>query len=54
LYDLYKIFEDFLDSHKSNKSVCFLCKKHHNKLAEYEKQSKAALKRYTKNIEWNL
>ena len=54
LYDLYKIFEDYLYSHKSNKSVCFLCKEHHNKLAGAEKKSKAALKRYTKNIEWNF
>lgn len=54
LYDLYKTFEDYLDSHKSSKSVCFLCKNHHNKLGEAEKQSNAALKRYIKNIEWNF
>jgi len=52
LYDLYKIFEDFLYSHKANKSVCFLCKEHHNQLSMKEKISKYAFKDYVKNIEW--
>lgn len=52
LFDLHKIFEDFLDSHKEKRSVCFLCRYHHNKLANAEKSSKTDFKRYTKDIEW--
>ena len=52
LYDLYKIFEDFLYSHKTNKSVCFLCKEHHNQLAKKEKESRFALNIFIKDIEW--
>lgn len=52
LYDLYNIFKDYLESHKIKKSVCFLCKEHHNQLAQKEKQSKTALNKFSKNIEW--
>ena len=53
-YDLYKIFEDFLLSHKIRKSICFLCKEHHTELDTVEKHSKSSLNKYIKNIIWDL
>jgi len=52
MFDLYKIFKDFLYSHSKNKSICFLCKEHHNELGKKEKESKSSFNLYIKNIEW--
>ncbi|MCH8903279.1 MAG: hypothetical protein IIA45_05130 [Bacteroidetes bacterium] len=52
MFDLYKIFEDFLYAHSEKKCVCFLCKDHHLKLHRKEKESKNALRLYKRNIQW--
>tara|TARA_Y100000768_G_scaffold284119_1_gene218678 strand:+ start:657 stop:1340 length:684 start_codon:yes stop_codon:yes gene_type:complete len=52
LFDLYRIFEDYLYSHKEKKSVCFLCKYHHQELDRLERKSKVKLREYAKDIEW--
>ena len=55
MFDLYNIFEDFLYSHYENKSVCFLCKKHHNELGRKEKEGAKSLAHQMspKNIKTN-
>ena len=42
--------KDYLDSHKIKKSVCFLCKEHHNQLSQKEKQSKKEIDKRLKKM----
>ena len=49
IYDLYKIFYDFLISHSKKKSICFLCKQHHNELDTKSTNRN----KFSKNIIWN-
>ena len=53
MYDIYKIFEDFLLSHKEKRSVVFLCKLHHRQLERLEKTgTKNLLNSFKRKIEW--
>ena len=53
LSDIYKIFEDFLLSHKEKRSVVFLCKSHHRQLERLEKTgTKNLLNSFKRKIEW--
>lgn len=53
MYDIYKIFEDFLLSHKEKRSVVFLCKSHHRQLERLEKTgTKNLLNSFKRKIEW--
>ena len=36
-YDIYKIMTCFLQEHSKPRSICFLCKQHHNELHRLEK-----------------
>ena len=49
-FDIYKTMKCFLESHSKNKSICFLCKKHHNEFHRKEKGTKRELKEFKKNI----
>ena len=51
-YDVYNTMKSFLESHKKSKSVCFLCKKHHNILDKLKKNSRE-LKEFKKSITFN-
>jgi len=48
-YDVYKIMENFLQSHAKKRSVCFLCKKHHKEFHDAEKNN-GFMKQFKKNI----
>ena len=53
MYNIYKIFEDFLLSHKEKRSVVFLCASHHNELDKLEdKGAKSLLYSFKKRIAW--
>jgi hypothetical protein len=49
-FDVYKTMMCFLKSHSKNKSICFLCKNHHNELHEREKKAKKQLREFKKKI----
>jgi len=49
-YDVYKTMKCFLKSHAKSKSICFLCKKHHNELHDKEKKGKNQLRGFKKQI----
>lgn len=38
-YDIYQIMIYFLQTHAKSKSICFLCKNHHNELHKLERKS---------------
>jgi len=40
----------FLKNHSKKKSVCFLCKKHHNELHQKEKENLKSLKEFKRKI----
>jgi len=49
-FDVYNTMKCFLQSHSKNKSICFLCKKHHNELHDKEKKGKNQLREFKKKI----
>ena len=49
-FDVYKTMKSFLEGHSKKKSVCFLCKKHHNEFHVKEKGTKIELKVFKKKI----
>lgn len=49
-YDIYKTMKCFLEAHSKEKSVCFLCKNHHNEFHKLEKSNKSDLRDFKKNI----
>ena len=51
MFDLAKIFEDYLMSHSGNKSVCFLCKSHHRQLDDSGNTQKD-IRLFKQKIEW--
>ena len=48
-YNLYNVFYDFLLSHSQKKSICFLCKRHHNELDNKSTDRVS----FSRNIIWN-
>jgi hypothetical protein len=52
-FDVYNTMKCFLQSHSNNKSICFLCKKHHNEFHREEKKGKNQLKRLKSKIIFN-
>lgn len=51
-YDVYRVMTCFLRKHSKSKSICFLCKLHHNELHRSEKQSKKTLINFKKKIKF--
>tara|TARA_B100000795_G_C22616717_1_gene367272 strand:- start:124 stop:795 length:672 start_codon:yes stop_codon:yes gene_type:complete len=51
MFDLAKIFEDYLMSHSGDKSVCFLCKNHHRQLDDSDNTQKD-IRLFKQKIEW--
>ena len=51
MFDLAKIFEDYLMSHSTNKSVCFLCKSHHRQLDD-SNNTQNEIRLFKQKIEW--
>lgn len=49
-YDVYNTMRCFLQEHSKRKSICFLCKKHHNELHRLEKLDKKAVSSFKKGI----
>ncbi len=49
-FDVHRTMKCFLQSHSKNKSICFLCKKHHTEFHNKEKQGKNQLKEFQRNI----
>jgi len=49
-FDVYNTMKCFLQSHSKNKSICFLCKKHHNKFHKKEKEGKNQLREFKRKI----
>jgi len=49
-FDVYKTMRCFLKSHSKSKSICFLCKKHHNELHDKERKGKNQLREFKKKI----
>jgi len=49
-YNVYNTMKCFLKSHAKTKSICFLCKKHHNEFHREEKKGKSSLKEFRKQI----
>ena len=49
-FDVYKTMLCFLINHSKPKSVCFLCKKHHNDFHRFEKLSKNKLNEFKRKI----
>jgi len=52
MFDLYKIFEDFLYVHSEKKSVCFLCRNHHREFDKKKRSNISAYRLFKRNIEW--
>jgi hypothetical protein len=50
IYDIYRIFEDFLKSHSKRKSICFLCQSCHSMFDNKIKKDKILLKQFKNNI----
>lgn len=51
-FDVHATMRCFLKKHSNPKSVCFLCKKHHNEFHITEKISKKKLNEFKQNIEF--
>ncbi len=51
IFDLAKIFEDYLMSHSGKKAVCFLCRTHHRKLDD-SKNTKKDIRLFKQQINW--
>ena len=51
-YEVYGTMECFLYSHRQKRSVCFLCKAHHNRFHDAERQSMSSLKKFKSKILW--
>ena len=49
-YSVYELMKEYLQLHSKKRSVCFLCKKHHNKLGKYEKIKGTGLKKFWSEI----
>ncbi len=49
-FDVYKTMMCFLQSHFQNKTICFLCKKHHNEFHKKEKEGKNQLREFKRKI----
>jgi len=49
-YNVYNTMRCFLKSHSKNKSICFLCKKHHNQFHDKEKKGKKESKEFKRQI----
>lgn len=49
-FDVYRTMKCFLKSHSKSRSVCFLCKKHHNEFHQTEKLGKTKLRDFKKKI----
>ena len=49
-YDLYKIIRCFLQEHARPKSICFLCKSHHNEMHRLERLSKKKFEKFKRKI----
>lgn len=49
-YDVYKILRQYIHLHTNKKSICFLCKKHHNELTKYEKVIGKKLNKFRNKI----
>ena len=49
-FDVYKSMKCFLKSHSKKRSVCFLCKKHHNEFHKHEKLGKREFKKFKHKI----
>lgn len=49
-FDVYKTMKCFLKNHSKNKSICFLCKVHHNEFHKKEKEGKPVIKEFKRKI----
>ena len=50
-FDVYATMKSFLEKHSDKKSICFLCKGHHNQLHKLEKlNNKTQLNTFLKKI----
>lgn len=49
-FDVYKTMKCFLKRHSKVKSVCFLCKNHHNEFHKAEKSGKTILREFKRKI----
>lgn len=49
-FDVYQTMRCFLRSHFGRKSVCFLCKKHHNEFHSCETLGRDELKKFKKQV----
>lgn len=52
IFDIYNAMSTFLQFHSRPKSICFLCKKHHQELHRVEKISNLKYLKYMKEISW--